>query len=92
MLHMVQTVDTDGVEMGVIGNATDQSNQPPAQREFSPVSRENFEFRYGEDDCMICFDDFSSAPLANTLCGHAFHLHCITSLGSITCPVCREVM
>ncbi|CDY49851.1 BnaC02g44100D [Brassica napus] len=43
-----------------------------------PVLRENFVFVHGENECNICLEEFEpNVVLANTLCGHAFHLDCL---------------
>lgn len=43
-----------------------------------PIPMENFIFVHGESECIICLEEFdSNVRLANTLCGHAFHLHCL---------------
>lgn len=43
------------------------------------------------NECMICLEHFDAeSPLANTMCGHAYHLHCISQWASNSCPSCRN--
>ncbi|CAN6814605.1 hypothetical protein Bca4012_002211 [Brassica carinata] len=46
--------------------------------QLAPVLRENFVFVHGENECNICLEEFEpNVVLANTPCGHAFHLDCL---------------
>ncbi|CAL9236002.1 unnamed protein product, partial [Arabidopsis halleri] len=56
------------------------------------VPIEQFIFRYPERKYSICLGKFeSNLPLANTVCGHAFHFHCLSEWNN-TCPVCRTIL
>ena len=58
--------------------------------QLAPVLRENFVFVHGEIECNICLEEFEpNVVLANTLCGHAFHLDCLRKWNGNTCPTCR---
>lgn len=59
--------------------------------ELVPVIRENFLFVHGESECMICLEEFApNVVLADTICGHAFHLYCLRRWNANSCPVCRS--
>ena len=45
-------------------------------------------------ECSICYDDLN-IDIFTTTCKHNFHASCIdnwTSIGNVTCPLCRNVI
>jgi len=86
-LDDVHRVD-DNTYVQVVVDSDDEHHQEG----LIPVPVENFVFRYPERDCSICLDTFeSNVPLANTVCGHAFHFHCLSQWNK-TCPICRAIL
>ena len=85
----VPNVNTGDIELGVIGDVNGHQ-----EILLIPVPRENFVFVNGESECIICLEEFASNDImANTLCGHAFHLHCLRSWNARnanSCPMCRN--
>ncbi|KAF8053535.1 hypothetical protein N665_1403s0004 [Sinapis alba] len=85
----VPNVNTGDIELGIIDDVNGHQ-----EILLIPVPREIFIFVHGESECNICLEEFASNDiLANTLCGHAFHLHCLRSWNARnvnTCPTCRS--
>jgi len=44
-----------------------------------------------ENECIICFEEFSNTMVSTLKCGHKFHYDCIYewTMNENTCPLCR---
>lgn len=66
-------------------------NMSTGDIELVPILRENFLFVHGESECIICLEEFApNVVLADTICGHAFHLYCLRRWNTNSCPMCRR--
>lgn len=84
----VPNVNTGDIELRVIDDVNGHQ-----EILLIPIPMENFIFVHGESECIICLEEFdSNVRLANTLCGHAFHLHCLRSWNARNANSCQRVV